>query len=309
MKIVIFNIQKCSIHDGEGLRTVVFFKGCPLRCPWCANPESQQYRQEIMELPSRCIGCGACKKKCKNQAIGADLLIIRDRCKHCFDCVECCYAEAKKVIGSEYTIEELFNEIEKDKQFYEIFGGGVTFSGGEPLSHGKYLEDICRKCHENEIHVTIESCGHGDFSEFAPALTYIDSAFIDIKVFDSQQHKALMGMDNALILSNIRKISEMGIPTTIRTPIVPGYTDSWEYISAIARYVLTLDSVQSYELLPYHNLGESKYKSMGIEYKLRGIEPPSDETMRDLVKRVNEIFTDSGKACFWVKDNNKEVIK
>lgn len=306
---MIFNIQKCSIHDGEGLRTLVFFKGCPLRCPWCANPESQEYGQEIMELPSRCIGCGACRKNCKNQAVGDEGVILRDKCDKCFGCADCCYAEAKKVIGKEYTIEELFKEIEKDKPFYELFGGGVTFSGGEPLTQGKYLAAICKMCHENQIHVTIESCGYGNFSEFAPALDYIDSAFIDIKIFDGRQHKAIIGVDNALILGNIRKISEMGISTTIRTPIVPGYTDSWENISAIARYILTLDSVKSYELLSYHNLGESKYKSLGREYKLRGTETPSDETMRDLVKKVNEIFANSDKECFRVKDNNKEVIK
>ena len=179
---MIFNIQKCSIHDGHGLRTLVFFKGCPLRCPWCANPESQDYGIQIMEYPSKCIGCGLCARCCPYGAIGPDGRIDRSLCpRECQRCSQTCYAEAKKTVGRDYTIDELFKEINKDKIFYDIKGGGVTFSGGEPLTHGAYLKEIARKCRENRINVCVESCGYAPFASFKDALEYIDSMFMHIK--------------------------------------------------------------------------------------------------------------------------------
>lgn len=148
---MIFNIQKCSIHDGEGLRTLVFFKGCPLRCPWCSNPESQKYGPEIIETPSKCIGCDLCRIKCPQRAIADTGQIDRIKCpENCTICTDICYAEAKRMAGRAYTIDELFDEIRKDTIFYEMKGGGVTFSGGEPLTHGKYLKEIAEKCKKKQ---------------------------------------------------------------------------------------------------------------------------------------------------------------
>ena len=306
---MIFNIQKCSIHDGHGLRTLVFFKGCPLRCPWCANPESQLYHSEVGEYLSKCVGCGLCRKRCPQQAIGADGHIDRSLCRtDCTVCTDICYAEARKLIGREYTIEELFREIKKDKVFYDIKGGGVTFSGGEPLTHGKYLKEIAAECQKNRINVCIESCGYSKFESFAEALPYIDEMFMDVKVLDPQRHQEITGYDNALILENIRRISQYGIPMTIRTPVVPGYTDARENITGIAAFVAELPSVKEYELLCYHNLGESKYGALGRSYPLKGTEPPSDERMRALVQAANRILMPQGKQCFYMKENQKEVI-
>lgn len=306
---MIFNIQKCSIHDGAGLRTLVFFKGCPLQCPWCSNPESQSYSPEIMESPTRCIGCKACIDRCPQQAIGDSLLIDRDKCKDCFQCIDICYAESKKIAGRTYNTEELYKEIQKDKGFYALYGGGVTFSGGEPMTHSKDLLAIAKKCQENGISVMVESCGYGDFDAFKEVLPYIDGMFMDIKIMDAEKHKEVTGVDNALILENIRKISEAGVPITIRTPIVPGYTDAPENIEAISAFIKTLPSVKEYELLAYHNFGESKYAALGKTYPLAGTKTPGDETMRELVKKANAVFADCEKICFWTKDNNKEVIK
>lgn len=306
---MIFNIQKCSIHDGEGLRTLVFFKGCPLRCPWCANPESQSYENDITEFPSKCVGCGLCITSCPEHAVGPDCKIDRTRCvKNCMACTDICYAEAKKYVGRNYTIEELLHEVKKDKIFYQMKGGGVTFSGGEPLTHGKYLKEIAQACRKNRINVCIESCGYSKFESFEEALPYIDSIFMDIKVFDAEKHKQITGYDNQLILENVRRISQYGIPMTIRTPIVPGYTDAPENIRAIAEFLLTLPSVTEYELLVYHNLGESKYGALGRPYPLKGTEPPSDEQMRELVRLANSILNKQGKHCFYIKDNKKEEI-
>ena len=306
---MIFNIQKCSIHDGHGLRTLVFFKGCPLRCPWCANPESQSYERQVAEYPSKCIGCGKCVERCPQDAIGKDGRIDRSLCpNNCAECADICYAEARKLVGKDYTIDELFHEISKDKIFYNIKGGGVTFSGGEPLTYGKYLEQIARKCKENRIDVCVESCGYSQFDSFKDALPYIDAAFMDIKLIDPQKHKEITGGDNGLILENVKRISEAGMPLTIRTPIVPGYTDDPENIRGIAEFVSKLPTVKEYELLKYHNFGESKYAALGRSYELKGVEPPTDEEMLELVGLANSILNKNGKYCFYMKDNQKEGI-
>lgn len=306
---MIFNIQKCSIHDGEGLRTLVFFKGCPLRCKWCANPESQSYEREIMESPVRCIGCGMCRQVCPRGAIRSDGTIDRELCDKCMKCIDVCYAESKRIAGRDYTIEELYKEIEKDKPFYASFGGGVTFSGGEPLTHGAYLAEIAETCHKKGISVMVESCGYGEYESFKDALPYIDAMFMDIKLMDTERHKKLTGAGNELILENIRRISENGIPITIRTPIVPGCNDDAGNIKAIAEFVGTLPSVKEYELLAYHNFGEPKYKALGREYLLRGTNAPGDEYMRELVRTAGRVLAEYGKQCFWTKNNNKEVLK
>ena len=307
---MIFNIQKCSIHDGHGLRTLVFFKGCPLRCPWCANPESQDYGIQIMEYPSKCIGCGLCARCCPYGAIGPDGRIDRSLCpRECQRCSQTCYAEAKKTVGRDYTIDELFKEINKDKIFYDIKGGGVTFSGGEPLTHGAYLKEIARKCRENRINVCVESCGYAPFGSFKDALEYIDSMFMDIKIIDTQRHKQVTGAGNELILDNIKKISDLGMPLTIRTPVVPGYTDDPENIRGIACFVSGLPTVKEYELLRYHNFGQSKYGALGLPYGLQGVEPPSEQQMEELTGIANDILNKYGKYSFYMKDNKKEGIK
>jgi len=306
---MIFNIQKCSIHDGNGLRVLVFFKGCPLNCLWCSNPESQSYKPEIMELPARCIGCDACRDACPASAISADYRIDRSLCTRCFKCTDCCYAESKRVAGKDSTIEELYAEIEKDRPFFSMYGGGVTFSGGEPLTHARYLKDIARKCHNNRINVIVESCGYGTFEEFKEALPFIDAFFLDIKHIDPKTHKTLTGVENVLILDNIRRISEFGLPITIRTPIIPGYTDSEENIQGISAFMATLPTAHYYELLAYHNFGESKYAALGRPYELKEVLSPSDEQMRRLVKCANQILKPRGQECFYLKDNQKEGIQ
>lgn len=309
---MIFNIQRCSVHDGNGLRTLVFLKGCPLRCLWCANPESQSYDYDIMEFPARCISCGACEKVCPEKAISVvdgEYKIDRRKCKRCFKCAEVCFAEAKRVVGQENSIQELFDEIKKDQPFYSLYGGGVTFSGGEPLTQPKFLSEIAKKCHNNGINVAIESCGYGNYEDFQCVLPHVDYMFLDIKHIDSKKHRLLTGIGNQNILANVQKIAEYGIPVTVRTPIIPGCNDSVENIVGIAQFLSSLPTVLEYELLAYHNLGESKYRSLGIPYSLKNVDPPEDSEMRKLVREANRVLNKFGKECFFTKNNEKEIVK
>lgn len=307
---MIFNIQKCSIHDGDGLRTLVFFKGCPLQCLWCSNPESQSYEKEIVEIPRKCIKCGACHRVCPESAISlenGEFKIGRSFCKKCFKCVDVCYSESKKHVGDEVDIKALFKEINKDRLFYQMYGGGVTFSGGEPLTHPEILTAIAEMCKKNGINTSLETCGYGNYEKFKRALQFIDSMFIDVKHMDTRVHKKLTGVGNEMILSNIKAISGHDIPITIRTPIVPGYNDSTENIMAIASFIKNLPNIREYELLAYHNFGNSKYASLGIRYPLEGVIPPSDEQMMALVRVSNQVLKPFGKQSFYTKDNKREM--
>lgn len=253
----------------------------------------------------------ACIKVCPRSAIGLQKdgpRIERELCINCFKCSDRCYAASKEPVGKDYDIEELYKMIDRDRVFYEIKGGGVTFSGGEPLTHPQYLTEIARICHERGIDVAIESCGVGNYDEFKHALPYINSAFLDIKHINSERHKEITGSGNKLILHNIKRIAEADINITIRTPIIPGRNDSRDNLIGIAEFLLTIPAVKEYELLAYHPFGVGKYEALGREYPLQGLEPPSDEQMRELVKCVNNVFKGHDKVCFYTKDNQKEIV-
>lgn len=241
----IFNIQKCSIHDGYGLRTLVFFKGCPLKCKWCANPESQSFSKVIMESDSRCIRCGACADICPQNAItqNGNFPINREKCNLCGQCINSCYTGSKYFAGRDYTVDELFNEIKKDMAFYSNSNGGVTFSGGEPLCQSEFLYEVSKKCKEYGINIAIETCGCEQYYKFKSSLEYISFIFFDIKHMDPDMHKLLTGVDNKMILENLKKIDKHNIPITIRTPIIPKYNDDVKNIRAIAEYIKDLNNV------------------------------------------------------------------
>ncbi len=295
----IFNIQKCSIHDGPGLRTLVFLKGCPLKCLWCANPESQRYDRELSDSPSKCIACGACLEKCPNRCLslhtgGHDVDFAL--CNHCGDCTEVCYAKSLQMVGEDKTADELLDVILRDKRYYARSGGGVTFSGGEPLTQPEFLLEIGEKCRRAGIHVTIETCGCGSYAEFAPALEYVDLVFFDLKAADPERHRELTGASNAGLLKNLEAMDKLGKEIIIRIPLIPGCTDDEDNLIALAEIIKPLASVKQVELMPYHALGESKYAMLGRTYELKGVRPHPDQVIDYAVITMNRGMAGKGKG-------------
>ena len=212
-------------------------------------------------------------------------------------------------MGEEYEIEELCKQIEKDKIFYSIMGGGVTFSGGEPLTQPRYLTEIARKCGQKGIDVAIESCGAGNYDEFKEALPYVNSMFLDIKHMDSDRHRELTGAGNEMILENIKKIAAFGVDITVRTPVIPGLNDSKDNIIATAEFVKGIPQIKSYELLLYHQFGVNKYSALGREYGLSDVNPPEESQVRELARAANDVLDGTDKSCFYTKDNEKIIVK
>lgn len=308
---IVFNIQKCSIHDGRGMRTTVFFKGCGMHCMWCANPESIHPFPEISYNKNVCIKCGICTKVCPNHAIemSADdsgIFCQKDRCQNCGKCAEVCCMDARHMYGRQMSEEELFQEIYRDDVYYRRSGGGVTFSGGEVLLQWEFLRDVCKRCKNYGIHTAIETCGFADYEHFKGALPYIDFIYFDLKHMDEKTHQRLTGQSNQRILENLKRMNEWGMEIQVRTPIVPGYNNTKENLLKTAEYLTTLSNVTKYELLPYHQLGISKYQALARSYPLSDVVPPTDEQMFELQELANKVLKPYGKECIYNYDNSQE---
>jgi pyruvate formate lyase activating enzyme len=283
---LIFDIQRFAIHDGGGIRTLVFMKGCSLRCQWCQNPESMVREPEIVYLPNNCIDSRRCLTICPEEAIRESTEhkreIDRSRCNLCNECVQACYAGALNIVGRYLTVPQLLAEVERDRKFYNHSGGGVTFSGGEPTAQPVFLEEACRQAQKRYLHTAIETCGYVRWETFRSILRYVDLVLYDIKHMDSNEHRRLTGVPNELILSNLERIGEMGKQVHVRLPLVPGCNDSAENLRATAEFVARLPNVQKLEILPYHRLGEPKWRQLDRPYQLHGVIPPSREHVYEL---------------------------
>ena len=265
MNPVLFNIQKFSIHDGSGIRTTVFFKGCPLRCLWCHNPESQRYAPEIMYYADRCVQCGACAAVCPCEAVNAEIETDRTLCDACGTCTTYCLYGARERIGFQKDPEDLVDEILKDAPFYEVSGGGVTLSGGEPMAQDMdYIEDVCRRLKRRGYHIAIDTCGHVPYEHFTRILPYADTFLYDIKHMDPEKHRELTGVGNELILANLVRLSSDGASIRIRLPLIAGLNDDDVEIKAL-KDLLTRIHVDGVHLLPYHTAGSDKYERLGTE--------------------------------------------
>lgn len=291
---MIFNIQHFSAHDGPGVRTTVFFKGCNLRCYWCHNPESWERKRQIQFFPSNCIGCGKCLSVCPKVVDGKTALFTDD-CLRCGACVSVCYAQARQESGYTRSVEELMKEILRDASIYQRSGGGVTFSGGEPLLQSEYLSEVIAQCKSLGIHTAIESAVCVPWENIQRCLP--DLFFCDIKAMDSKKHKAATGQENGLILENIRRISgETEIEMILRTPVIPQFNDNEEEMEAIAQFVASLPRRHVVELLPFHGYCVGKYESFHMDYKAKELKEPAPEKMEALKR----IFIQNGCQ---IKDN------
>lgn len=293
---LVFNIQKYSIHDGDGIRTSIFFKGCPLSCAWCHNPESQRYYQELMFFDSRCTGCGACVARCPQKAISiVDGKAVTDRslCNACGVCTDWCCNSAREVAGKTYTVEQLVKEAEKDRMFYESSGGGITLSGGEVMDQNMdYIQQLCKVLYEKGYSVDIDTCGYAPYENFQRILPYVDTFLYDIKAMDPKIHKEFIGTDNQLILDNLVKLSRDGAKINIRIPVVLGVNADDAFMQDVISFLKeNRISVTQVNLLPYHNTGMHKYKKLDRAY-LREEEMgvPSGE----LMEHFQALFVENG---------------
>jgi pyruvate formate lyase activating enzyme len=258
----IFDIRRFSIHDGPGIRTTVFFKGCPLRCLWCHNPESQSPFPELILQPNRCTLCGECLEACPNGAIyqeGDRILTQRDKCQLCQSCARVCYAEARRFTGQELSLAQVMDEITRDTAFYDQSGGGVTFSGGEPLYQAFFLEGLLAACKELEIHTVLDTCGYAPFQTLERLRGWVDLFLFDLKHLEDAVHRELTGVSNRLILDNLERLAGLGHDIYLRVPLIPGVNDDLDHLHALAQYAAGLPHLLGLDLLPYHAIGVEKY--------------------------------------------------
>ena len=285
-KGLIFDIKKFAVHDGPGIRTTVFFKGCPLHCWWCHNPEAIHPDPELVRIEVKCIGCGECFAVCPQHAHEAlpdgTRAYHRERCLLCGKCVEICYAEALVMEGREVTVEELMAELRKDIPFYENSGGGITLSGGEPLFQHEFVLSLLKQCKEEGLHTVLDTSGHASWKALSEILPFVDLILYDIKHIDGKKHRAHTGASNTTALENLKKVGQYGIPVEIRMPIIPGINDAEVDILRTARFLTGINGIRRVQLLPYHKLGQSKYARLDREYRLEATQLPSRDHMEEI---------------------------
>lgn len=292
MKIpLITNIQKYSIHDGEGTRTTVFFKGCPLSCKWCHNPETQSYKKRILFYQERCTGCSVCVSECPESAISikeGKAFTDVSRCICCKACIDSCINNAREICGKSYEIRKLTEELLKDQMFYETSHGGVTLSGGEVLAgNPDYVEKLMKTLHTRGIRINVDTCGAVPWRAFERVLPYTDIFLYDIKGMDREKHQFYTGKDNTEILNNLEKLSAAGAGIWIRIPVIGGVNDSEEEMQAIGSFLKEKRIyAKQVNLLPYHDTGRGKYGRVGRVYEGETFYTPTEEKMQELQRCI-----------------------
>ena len=284
----IFEIKRFAVHDGDGIRTTVFFKGCPLKCVWCHNPEGISFQPELAYYAHKCIGCGECVNKCLQKAHkieNDEHLFDASLCIGCGDCEEDCLGEALTHYGEEVTVDSLLPRLLEDKEFFENSGGGVTLSGGECLMQPDFCRELLCALKENKIQTAVDTCGYVSRETLDKVIPYTDVFLYDIKAIDAAVHKTCTGVENGRILENLRYLDSLGKKIEIRIPYVPGWNSG--EIEKIADFVKTLKGVTGVRVLPYHNYARSKYEALGMENTLPESVPTAEE-----IERAKAFFGD-----------------
>ncbi|MBE6087512.1 MULTISPECIES: glycerol dehydratase activator DhaB2 [Clostridium] len=288
---VIFNIQKFSLHDGPGIRTIVFFKGCNMSCLWCSNPESQEVAPQIMFNKNLCTKCGRCQSVCETSAIDMNSVyrIDKSKCIKCKRCVESCLNGALVLEGKKYSVEEIIKELKKDSVQYRRSNGGITLSGGEVLLQPDFAVELLKECKAYGWHTAIETAMYVNSEAVKKVMPYIDLAMIDIKSMNDEVHKRFTGVSNNIILKNIKLSDQLTKEIIIRIPVIEGFNADLQSIGEIAQFSKSLTNLKRIDLLPYHNYGENKYEAIGRDYLLGELKSPSEDKMERL-KALVEIM-------------------
>ena len=287
---MIFNIQKFSVHDGPGIRTTVFLKGCPLRCRWCANPESNQAEAEVLHTPAMCLGCRSCEQVCAYGAIRFEDGSFRydsSRCRRCFACVKACPSHALTTEGTWYTVNEVMEEVRKDDAFYKKSGGGVTLSGGEPLLQKEFTEELLKNLKKEGYHTNIETSGYVEREYLERILPYLDLIYMDFKHPDSKEHQKKTGVGNERILDNLTWLLERDFPVVVRIPVIPRFNDS---VEVAERYGEILSKIRAKEvhLLPFHQFGLGKWRALGLNYEYEKETSMHEEDVKEIAEILQE---------------------
>lgn len=287
IKGLIFDIKRFAVHDGPGIRTTVFFKGCPLHCLWCHNPESIDRRPEIITRSGRCAACYACVSVCPKKALSpgpgkGPVVVDRDKCDLCGACVEACSYQALDIIGRRIKVSALADEAERDRLFYEQSGGGVTLSGGEPLAQPAFALALLEELKSRGISTALDTSGQAKPEVLERAVSLSDLVLYDLKLMDEAAHRTYVKAGNALILENLRRLDAMGKPVQVRIPLVAGVNDGRDNIAASIAFLKTLSSIRRVDLLKYHRGGQEKYRNLDKESSFALYEPPSDARLREI---------------------------
>ena len=289
---LVSNIQRYSLHDGPGIRTTVFLKGCPLSCLWCHNPENGASHTEIMTVESRCVRCGECSDTCPSGLLSDRGTIGQGNgapCRLCGACVEACPTGARQMVGKRMTVEEVMAEIRKDAIFYEDSGGGVTFSGGEPLAQPAFLQALVESCAACGIRTALDTCGFAPTGRLLAVAAVVDLVLYDIKSADDVRHTRFTGVSNRLILNNLRILGQAHGNIWLRIPVIPGLNDTEEELDAMARLAASVGGVRQINLLPYHRTATAKFQRMGRANELADVVPPSSERMQSILNRFTSL--------------------
>jgi len=287
----VFDIQRFAIHDGPGIRTTVFLKGCPLHCLWCHNPESQEPRPEIFFSPEKCIGCHYCEEACEHnghQFVDGVHIYNRENCVRCGKCTLECYSRALETAGKLMSAEEVLQEVLKDRAFYDNSGGGMTLSGGEPMMQFEFTRDLLRLAKEEGLHNAIETCGASSWARYEEILPYVDLFLYDIKETDVELHQQFTGISNQIVIENVTALARAGAPIILRCPIIPGLNDRTAHFKAVAELANSLPTVFEINILPYHPLGTSKSQRLGKEAPLNDIAMPPEIQARGWLETVQQ---------------------